>query len=112
MRKIEEIKKNSRVSIRMLGIDGGVADVDLGGERPAHVIFSWGSDWDHVSVSYPNRCCTWEEMCLLKDIFFYEDECVVQYHPPKKDYVNLHPYVLHLWRPRKEKIPMPPIWMV
>ena len=27
-----------------------------------------------------------------------QDECVVQFHPPKSEYVNLHPYCLHLWK--------------
>ena len=37
-----------------------------------------------------------------------EDETVVQYHPPKSDYVNNHPYCLHLWRPHSQEIPRPP----
>ena len=41
------------------------------------------TDWEHVSVSLPDRCPTWEEMCFIKDLFWNSDECVVQYHPPK-----------------------------
>lgn len=69
-----------------------------------------GEPWDHVSVSVQNgeRCPTWEEMCWVKSLFFDDDECVVQYHPPKSDYVNVHPFVLHLWRPTESVIPMPP----
>lgn len=59
--------------------------------------------WDHVSVSPCNKkrqtCPTWEEMCAIKDMFFEPEECVVQYHPPKSQYVNNYPYCLHLWRP-------------
>ena len=51
-----------------------------------------------LSVSLRNRCPTWDEMCLVKDIFWQDDECVVQFHPPKSEYVNLHPYCLHLWK--------------
>lgn len=54
--------------------------------------------WEHVSVSLPNRCPTWEEMCFVKNLFWDEDDFVVQMHPPKSDYVNCHPYCLHLWR--------------
>jgi hypothetical protein len=47
-------------------------------------------------------------MCFVKDLFWREDECVIQYHPPKSEYVNLHPYTLHLWRPVNIELPLPP----
>ena len=72
------------------------------------MIFSWGGGWEHVSVSHQNRVPTWEEMCMVKDIFFYDEEAVIQYHPSKSQYVNKHPYTLHLWRPTGIKLPMPP----
>jgi len=53
---------------------------------------------EHVSVSLKHRTPTWAEMCKVKDLFWDEDEVVVQYHPSKKDYVNNHQYCLHLWR--------------
>ena len=54
--------------------------------------------WEHVSVSLPSRCPTWEEMCFVKNLFWDEEDFAVQMHPPKSDYVNCHPYCLHLWR--------------
>jgi hypothetical protein len=63
--------------------------------------------WEHVSVSYPKRCPTWEEMCFIKDIFWDENETVIQFHPRKTDYVNTHKYCLHLWKPDKE-VELPP----
>lgn len=109
VKSINEIKRNKRLQIDEIGIDGGWGYVYFPGSRKAaFVVFSWGGGWDHVSVSFQRRCPTWEEMCIVKDIFFRDDECVVQYHPAKKDYVNMHPYCLHLWRPQNEKIPMPP----
>jgi len=78
-----------------------------------------GSGWDHVSISITKkqkkgkpRCPNWEEMCYVKDLFFEETEVVIQYHPAKKDYVNLHPYVLHLWKPHEYELPTPPISLV
>lgn len=65
-------------------------------------------EWQHVSVSIPNRCPTWQEMCFIKDMFWGEDEVVLQYHPRKSEYVNNHPYCLHLWRPNHIQIPEPP----
>lgn len=36
------------------------------------------------------------------------EECVVQFHPAKADYVNYHPATLHLWKPVGVPIPKPP----
>jgi hypothetical protein len=44
------------------------------------------------------RCPIWEEMCMIKNIFWKPEKCVVQYHPPEKEYINLHPFCLHLWK--------------
>jgi hypothetical protein len=76
------------------------------------VIASDGEGWDHVSVSLPNRCPTWEEMCRIKDLFFDEDETVVQFHPKKSEYVNCHPYCLHLWRSQDQEAVLPPSILV
>jgi hypothetical protein len=54
-------------------------------------------EWKHISVSLPDRCPTWSEMCMIKDLFWDEDETVIQYHPKKSEYVNVHKYCLHLW---------------
>jgi len=51
-------------------------------------------------------------MCTVKDIFFADDECVVQYHPAKEDYVNVYPYALHMWKPQGQAVPMPPKYMI
>lgn len=66
------------------------------------------SGWDHVSVSLKNRCPNWQEMCHVKNAFWSPDECVIQFHPPQKDYVNNHPYVLHLWKCLAQDFPLPP----
>lgn len=64
--------------------------------------------WEHVSVSLRNRTPNWNEMCFIKDLFWGEDEAVVQYHPPKKAYINNHPHCLHMWKPVGKEIPLPP----
>ena len=76
------------------------------------VIASWGSGWDHVSVSTAHRCPTWDEMTAIKNVFFRPDEIVMQLHPAEENYVNLHPFCLHMWRPQLAEIPMPPRFMV
>ena len=72
------------------------------------IIASDGMSWDHVSVSLPNRCPNWKEMSFVKDLFFDEDETVAQFHPKKSEYVNYHPYCLHLWRKQDEEFLLPP----
>ncbi|TYL73912.1 DUF7694 domain-containing protein [Bradyrhizobium cytisi] len=64
--------------------------------------------WEHVSVSTPRRSPNWDEMCLVKDLFWDQEECVIQLHPPRSQYVNNSRYCLHLWRPTRQVIPMPP----
>lgn len=73
-----------------------------------NVIASDGEGWEHVSVTInKNRCPTWEEMCMVKDLFWDDDDCVVQYHPPSSKYVNNHKYCLHLWRSLDKEMPVP-----
>lgn len=83
-----------------------------GSDLPIAVIASNGGGWDHVSVSTSKRTPTWEEMQRVKELFFEDDEVVIQIHPAKNDYVNFHPYCLHLWRPQNHEIPLPDVTMV
>lgn len=71
------------------------------------MVASDGMGWEHVSVSLEDRCPTWEEMCRVKRLFWDKEDTVIQYHPPESDYVNWHPYVLHLWRPIDIELPRP-----
>lgn len=70
------------------------------------------SDFDHVSVSFPHRTPTWDEMCKVKDLFFDPEDCVVQYHPAAAEYVNMHKFCLHLWRWSKGEFPKPNKWEI
>lgn len=76
------------------------------------VIASDGQCWEHVSVSLGDRVPNWKEMCFIKNLFWNDDECVVQYHPSKDVYINNHNYCLHLWKPLCEKLPIPPSILV
>jgi hypothetical protein len=84
----------------------------LRNNQKVNVIASDGAGWEHVSVSRTDRIPTWNEMCEIKYIFWGDDDCVVQYHPAKEDYINCHPNCLHLWKPIGVEIPCPPSWMV
>jgi hypothetical protein len=80
-----------------------------------YAIISDEHSWDHVSVhpdTNPPRTPTWEEMCHIKDIFFRDDEIVVQFHPDKKSHISYHNTTLHLWRNQNFLYTLPPYWMV
>jgi len=80
------------------------------------VIASDGLGWEHVSIVYINngkpQLPSWTMMCKIKDMFWSEDDLVVQYHPPKSQYVNNHEHCLHLWKPVGVEIPLPPAVLV
>jgi hypothetical protein len=90
--------------------NNGMFVVTLRNNQKVNVIASDGLGWEHVSVSRSDRTPTWDEMCQIKDLFWNSEDCVVQYHPPKSDYVNVHNHCLHLWR--TDGIPTPPTFMV
>ena len=50
-------------------------------------------------------------MCFVKDLFWDETETVIQFHPPRSEYVNNHNFCLHLWR-HKEGHRLPPSILV
>jgi len=78
------------------------------------VIASQEGGWEHVSVSpvKKTRCPTWEEMTAIKNLFFEPEEIVLQYIMPESQNINIAKNCLHMWRPKNEKIPTPPIFMV
>lgn len=82
-------------------------------------VISDGEGWKHVSVSleYQSKTCpSWKMMCKIKDIFWDKEDVVIQFHPAKKDYVNMHEGCLHLWQPFENghpvEFPTPPSIMV
>lgn len=81
-------------------------------KRKLNVVISDQGSWEHVSVSVanaPNSIPTWDEMCFIKDQFWQAEECVIQFHPPKSVYKNIHSGTLHLWRPLEQVIMLPPL---
>jgi hypothetical protein len=99
-------------------IDGnnGAFDIQLSIRTKAYVIASDGMGWEHVSIHMVSdkkeRTPTWAEMCKIKDMFWDDEDCVIQYHPPKSDYVNCHKHTLHLWRLIDKEFPKPDSIMV
>ena len=113
MRDLKEIKECKRLIILEESPDGlsGIIHMPT---WEGSIIASWGGGWDHVSVAPKKKRVTpdWDSMCLLKDIFFKEDEAVIQIHPPKNQYVNNMPNCLHLWRWNEGEMILPPSFMV
>lgn len=120
MRDIKEIKQTAGLIIKKEKTNGfggtycifeyknGKAKL----KQQLHFIFSWGCGFEHLSVSTPTRTPTWDEMCIMKDIFGRDDEECMQLHPKKENYIDNMKYCLHIWRPINQAIPMPPNIMV
>lgn len=72
------------------------------------VVASDDMGWEHVSVSLKNRTPNWREMCFIKDLFWEPEDCVIQFHPPRSEYVNVHEFCLHLWRKIGSEFETPP----
>lgn len=53
--------------------------------------------WLHVSFSRPTRLPTWSDLRRVKDAFIGKDKKAIQVFPAEREYVNIHPYVLHLF---------------
>lgn len=98
--------------------NNGVFVLPLTKFTTAFVIASDGFRWEHVSVHVKmapdgkKRIPTWEEMCKIKEVFWDDEDVVVQYHPKKSEYVNNDSTVLHLWRSTDIPIPTPPSVLV
>lgn len=100
MRRPRDIRRNERIEAHSSGYVGGSGIIHMD-SWSGRVI--WGTDeggLEHVSVSPFDSDITpsWGDMCIIKDIFWEDEETVIQVHPPKSQYVNLSTNCLHLWR--------------
>jgi hypothetical protein len=60
------------------------------------------------SRTLQSRVPTWKEMQFVKSLCWDPEDVVMQLHPRQSEYINAHPCVLHLWRPKHREIPTPP----
>ena len=107
----KELGERPDFQVTSTGIDGGMGVFTRGPMRRMTVIWSNSFGWEHVSVDGKKHTPDWDEMCQVKDMFFCEDECCIQYHPAKEHYVNHAPHCLHIWRPVEKHagpLPVPP----
>lgn len=96
------------------GNNGAFFITSLKFNRALSVIASDGESWEHVSVSTYDRCPTWEEMCHVRNLFWDPDDVVIQIHPAQENYVNNHPFKLHLWRKAGTNnfVELPPLCLI
>ena len=81
MRTLNEVleisqKTKNFVEIEKEGIDGFAGTLyDRATRTKLNFIASWGAGFEHVSVSIPTRCPSWEQMCLVKETFWMNAAC-------------------------------------
>jgi len=55
--------------------------------------------WLHVSCAYASKLPTWADLREVKQVFCGPKRLAISIMPSEAEYVNIHPYVLHLWCP-------------
>ena len=113
MKTLEEIKASGRVAIDEETADGFSGLIGFP-HWQGTIVCSWGAGWEHVSVApfRRNYTPTWDDMAMLKNIIWSEDEAAIQVHPPKSEYVNNLSNCLHLWRCTYREMILPPACLV
>jgi len=56
-----------------------------------------GKRWVHLSTAFPSRLPTWAELVKTKELFLGEESRALQIVAPRSEWVNIHPYCLHLF---------------
>lgn len=100
MRSNEEIMSDKRLLLLKPNPLTYQGYITLSNNKQGTVIASRNEDgWEHVSIRlFKTKLPTWADMCEVKDIFWEDEEQVVQIHPRKSQYVNIVE-AFHLWRP-------------
>lgn len=55
-----------------------------------------GRHWLHVSCAAADRIPSYPELLFVKECFVGTSRTAVQVFPPRAQYINVHPYALHL----------------
>lgn len=113
MKDFDEILKDPHFSQIERSLDGFRA-VYASPYWIGSIVCSNEAGWEHVSVAPFKRTYTptWNDMTTLKDLFFNDNEAVIQIHPPKEEYVNNISNCLHLWRCTYKPMVLPPSCLV
>lgn len=57
-----------------------------------------GLSWVHLSVSKRKQFPTWDEFVQVKELFLGRESLALQVLPPRTEWVNDHPFCLHLYQ--------------
>ena len=57
-----------------------------------------GKNWIHLSVSKRKQYPTWDEFVQVKELFLGRESLALQVLPPRSEWVNDHPFCLHLYQ--------------
>ena len=81
MRAIEDIMNCKKIAWKHVA-DDGASGTYYTHKWTGSIIFSTGAGWEHVSVAPFKRSVTpsWDDMCEIKNIFWGEDEAVIEVH--------------------------------
>ena len=117
MKCLSEITSNKQIKVLRTLINKDVFRIEAYFFHPVTqkrwlVFFTVQFGWEHCSVGSDTKTPDWDVMCRVKNIFWNEDECCVEYHPKAEDYVNMHEHTLHIWKKQDYEFPMPPSIMV
>jgi len=102
MRELQDILKDKRIwDHKTQFLYMHTARVKLPDCGSCFIAWDSAGGYEHVSVSPKKKfnLPSWNDMCVLKEIFFKDDEEAYQIHPKKADYVNFVENCLHLWKP-------------
>jgi hypothetical protein len=55
--------------------------------------------WLHVSCAHATKLPSWEDLREVKQVFCGPKRLALSIMPSETEYVNVHPYCLHLWCP-------------
>lgn len=108
MRTYEEIMESGKLwNVRMISggcISGLVKLPDCGICSVISGNNKYG--YEHVSISLKHKfgILSREDMCMLKDIFFGDEEEVYYIHTKESEYMNISENCLHLWKPIGRKL--------
>lgn len=87
---------------RMRAPDGDETQVFVGRE-PVGIIGQTEDRW-HLSISGRGRLPRWSELKAARDEFIPAEVFMAIPMPPKAYWLNVHPYVLHIWEYRDQRL--------
>lgn len=112
---VDEIQKRNDMSLISFDPEGIVFRyryVSLRGKRSLKVAASTNDGWDHVAISCGSGLPSWRQIDAVQNFLMRPHEWLIQLFAPHEHQDLGEPTTLHLWRPQKTEIPLPPVQLV